>query len=137
MTTVPVKKFRIEKVTKNNNHYLLHIKTLDLQIHVQDLRIYNLQPFTLEINALMGICNNTDTVKVSMDNLSKRTIQIQSISIQELTSYFNIQLEIENFVNNNKLKVKPMDPELSPYLQEIEAALLLDNIVKNKLHCIK
>ena len=134
---MPVKKFRIEKVTKNNNHYLLHIKTLDLQIHVQDLRIYNLQPFTLEINALMGICNNTDTVKVSMDNLSKRTIQIQSISIQELTSYFNIQLEIENFVNNNKLKVKPTDPELSPYLQEIEAALLLDDLLENELHCIK
>lgn len=137
MTTVPVKKFRIEKVTKNNNHYLLHIKNLDLQINIQGLRIYNLQPFTLEINAQMGICNDTDTVKVSIDNLCKRTIQIQSISIQELTSYFNIKFEIENFVNKNKLKVKPTDPKLSAYLQEIEAALLLDELLNNELRCIK
>ena len=75
MTTVSVKKFRIEKVTKNNNHYVLHIKTLDLQIHVQDLRIYNLQPFTIKMNAQMEICNDMDNVKVSIDNLCKRIIQ--------------------------------------------------------------
>lgn len=121
----------------NNNHYLLYIKTLDLEINVQGLRIYNLQPFTIEINAQMEVCNYTDTVKVSIDNFSKRTIQIQSITIQELTSYFDIQFEIENFVNKNKSKVKPRDPKLSAYLQEIEAALLLDDILKNKLHCIK
>lgn len=121
----------------NNNHYLLYIKTLDLEINVQGLRIYNLQPFTIEINELMELCNDTDTVKVSIDNLCKRTIQIQSITIQELTSYFDIQFEIENFVNKNKSKLKPTDPKLSDYLQEIEAALLLDDIVKNKLHCIK
>lgn len=121
----------------NNNHYLLYIKTLDLEINVQGLRIYNLQPFTIEINAQMEVCNYTDTVKVSIDNFSKRTIQIQSITIQELTSYFDIQFEIENLVNKNKSKVKPTDPKLSAYLQEIEAALLLDDILKNKLHCIK
>ena len=121
----------------NNNHYLLYIETLDLEINVQGLRIYNLQPFNIEINAQMEVCNYTDTVKVSIDNFSKRTIQIQSITIQELTSYFDIQFEIENFVNKNKSKVKPTDPKLSAYLQEIEAALLLDDILKNKLHCIK
>ena len=137
MRTLPLKKFRIEKVTKKKKHYLLYIKTLDLQINVQGLRIYNLQPFTIEINELMEICNDTDTVKVSIDNLCKRTIQIQSISIQELTSYFNIQFEIENFFIKNKSKVKPTDSKLSAYLQEIEAALLLDDLLKNELHCIK
>jgi len=137
MRTLPLKKFRIEKIMHNNNHYLLYIKTLDLEINVQGLRIYNLQPFNIEINAQMEVCNYTDTVKVSIDNFSKRTIQIQSITIQELTSYFDIQFEIENFVNKNKSKVKPTDPKLSAYLQEIEAALLLDDILKNKLHCIK
>ena len=101
------------------------------------MRIYNLQPFTIEINELMEVCNDTDTVKVSIDNLCKRTIQIQSISIQELISYFHIQFEIENFVIKNKSKVKPTDPKLSAYLQEIEVALLLDDILKCELHCIK
>ena len=134
---LPLKKFKIGKIIKNNNKYLLYIKTHNLEINVHDLRIYNLQPFNIEINAQMEVCNYTDTVKVSIDNFSKRTIQIQSITIQELTSYFDIQFEIENFVNKNKSKVKPTDPKLSAYLQEIEAALLLDDILKNKLHCIK
>ena len=71
----------------NNNHYLLYIKTLDLEINVQGLRIYNLQPFTIEINAQMEVCNYTDTVKVSIDNFSKRTIQVISIySLKSKTS---------------------------------------------------
>ena len=129
MRTLPLKKFRIEKIAKNNNHYLLSIKTLDLEIHAHDLRIYNLQPFTLEINAQMDICNYTDIVKVSIDNLTERTIQLRFISIQELTSYFDVQFEIENFILKNKSKVKPTSPLLSDYLQEIEVALLLDDIL--------
>lgn len=114
---------------KNNNHYLLYIKTHNLEINVHDLRIYNLQPFTIEINKQMDICNNMDTVKVSIDNFAKRTIQIRSISIQELKGYFNIQFEIKNFILTNKSKVKPTDLNLSNYLQEIEIALLLDDIL--------
>jgi len=127
--TLPLEKFRIEKIDKNNNHYLLSIKTLDLKINVHDLRIYNLQPFTLEINEQMDICNYTDTVKVSIDNLTERTIQLRFISILELTSYFDVQFEIENFILKNKSKVKPTSPLLSDYLQEIEVALMLDDIL--------
>ena len=126
---MPLEKFRIEKIDKNNNHYLLSIKTLDLKINVHDLRIYNLQPFTLEINEQMDICNYTDTVKVSIDNLTERTIQLRFISILELTSYFDVQFEIENFILKNKSKVKPTSPLLSDYLQEIEVALMLDDIL--------
>lgn len=126
---LPLKKFKIGKITKNNNKYLLYIKTHNLEINVHDLRIYNLQPFTIEINEQMDICNNTDTVKVSIDNFAKRTIQIRFISIEELTNYFNIQFEIKNFIINNKSKVKPTDSNLDDYLQEIEVALLLDDIL--------
>ena len=129
MRTLPLKKFRIEEIIKDNNHYLLSIKTLDLEINAHDLRIYNLQPFTLEINEQIDICNYTDTVKVSIDNFTERTIQLRFISIQELTSYFNVKFEIENFIIKNKSKVKPTSPLLSGYLQEIEVALLLDDIL--------
>ena len=77
----------------------------------------------------MEICNYTDTVKVSIDNLTERTIQLRFISIQELTSYFDVQFEIESFIMKNKSKVKPTSPILSNYLQEIEVALLLDDIL--------
>ena len=102
---------------------------LDLEIHSHDLRIYNIRPFHIKINERMEICNHTDHVMVSIDSLSKRTIQIKSISIQELSTYFDLQSEIERFVTNNKSKMKPKDPKLSSYLQEIEAALLLDELL--------
>ena len=130
MRTSPLKKFRIKKIEKNNNRYLLSIKTLDLEVNAHDLRIYNLQPFTLEINEQIDICNYTDTVKVSIDNFTARTIQLKSITIQELTSYFDVKFEIENFIIKNKSKVKPTSPLLSDYLQEIEVALLLDDILE-------
>ena len=40
-----------------------------------------------------------------------------------------MQFEIENFILKNKSKVKPTSPILSNYLQEIEVALLLDDIL--------
>ena len=64
MITLPLKKFKIENIMRNNNRYVLFIKTLDL-----------------EINEQMEICNYTDTVKVSIDNLTEPTIQLRSISI--------------------------------------------------------
>ena len=127
--TLPLRKFKIGKVEQSNNSYLLYIKTLDLEIHSHDLRIYNIRPFNININERFEICNYTDYVMVSIDSLSKRTIQIQSISIQELSTYFDLQSEIERFVTNNKSKLKPTDPKLSSYLQEIEAALLLDELL--------
>lgn len=126
---MPLKKFKIGKIEKRNNSYLLYIKTLDLEIHLHDLRIYNIRPFNIEINEQLEICNNTDHVKVSIDSLSKRTIQIKSISIQELSTYFNFQSEIKHFVAKNSSKLKPTNPQLSTYLQEIEAAILLDELL--------
>ena len=127
--TLPLKKFKIGKIEKSNNSYLLYIKTLDLEIHSHDVRIYNIRPFKIEINEHLEICNNTDQVIVSIDSLSKRTIKIQSITIQELSTYFDFQSEIEYFVAKNKSKLKPTDPKLSAYLQEIEAAILLDELL--------